>query len=183
MCVPMSFITILLASLFASQRFERRVVCLVDGDGSVFSLSNIARGRAGGRDVATRLTEGIKQYFASEQFQLHVWVFLNKNGLSEALRRYAKEDARAQLDNFIHGFNQAAGRFMIVDVGPGKEAADAKIRCTSPGYMASPDADTRPVGYLEDELKLAEAAHIIFAGKQLLGHLRCHIDRCCRLPR
>ncbi|EKM59407.1 uncharacterized protein PHACADRAFT_249875 [Phanerochaete carnosa HHB-10118-sp] len=135
-------------------KLERRVVCLVDGDGSVFSLSLIARGRTGGSDAATRLTEGIKQYFATEQFQLHVWIFVNKSGLSEALRRNAKEDARAQLDNFIHGFNQAAGRFMMIDVGQGKEAADAKIRAC-----------------LEAELKLVETSRIIFAGCHDNGYI------------
>ncbi|GJE84486.1 hypothetical protein PsYK624_005620 [Phanerochaete sordida] len=128
-------------------KLERRVVCLIDGDGSVFSLPLIARGRVGGSEAATRLTEGIKKYYPSEHFQLHVWVFLNKNGFAEALRRHAKEDVRTQLDNFIHGFNQAAGRFMMIDVGQGKEAADAKIRSC-----------------LETELKLVETTRIIFAG-------------------
>jgi hypothetical protein len=33
------------------------------------------------------------------------------------------------------GFNQAAERFMIVDVGSGKEAADAKIKGKHPAAL------------------------------------------------
>ena len=36
--------------------------------------------------------------------------------------------AKTKFEEFTLGFNQAAERFMIVDVGGAKEAADAKIK-------------------------------------------------------
>ena len=35
---------------------------------------------------------------------------------------------KSNLENFVHGFNQAAERFVMVDIGYGKEMADAKIK-------------------------------------------------------
>lgn len=37
-------------------------------------------------------------------------------------------EARAGFDSFVTGFNQASKRFLMVDVGYGKEVADAKLR-------------------------------------------------------
>jgi len=36
--------------------------------------------------------------------------------------------AKAKFDDFITGFNQAAERFIMLDVGSAKEGADAKIK-------------------------------------------------------
>jgi hypothetical protein len=38
--------------------------------------------------------------------------------------------AKARFDDFMMGFNLAAERFIMVDVGSAKEAADAKIKGT-----------------------------------------------------
>lgn len=38
--------------------------------------------------------------------------------------------AKTKFDDFIMGFNQAAERFIMLDVGSAKEAADTKIRGT-----------------------------------------------------
>lgn len=51
--------------------------------------------------------------------------------MAEALLNNHLIRRRADLDEFIMGFNQAAPLFQIIDVGPGKEAADAKLRGTS----------------------------------------------------
>jgi hypothetical protein len=45
--------------------------------------------------------------------------------------------AKMKFDDFIVGFNQAAERFLMVDVGSAKEAADAKIKGKFPCFPAS----------------------------------------------
>jgi hypothetical protein len=114
------------------QGSERRVVCLIDGDGTIFADDIIARGHEGGYTAAQMLTESIQKYlrhnFSLDQYQLWTYVVYNKRGLSETLGRFNYGSAKAKLDDFMIGFNQAAGRFLMVDVGSGKEAADAKIK-------------------------------------------------------
>lgn len=109
---------------------DHRIVCLIDGDGSIFSLSQIARGQEGGHAVAAKLTEAIRDRFAAKdhEYQLHVRVFFNKNGMHKVLGSCGKDDARNNLEAFVHGFSQAAERFLMVDIGYGKEMADAKIK-------------------------------------------------------
>jgi len=46
----------------------------------------------------------------------------------DTLGRSGHPVAKAKFDDFIIGFNQAAERFLMVDVGSAKEAADAKIK-------------------------------------------------------
>jgi hypothetical protein len=105
---------------------------LIDGDGTIFASDLIARGHEGGFTAAQILTESTQKYilsrFSLDQFQLWTHVFYNKRGLSEALGRSNLLSAKMKLDDFMIGFNQAAGRFSMIDVGPGKEVADAKIK-------------------------------------------------------
>jgi hypothetical protein len=105
---------------------------LIDGDGTIFASDLIARGHEGGFTAAQILTESTQKYilsrFSLDQFQLWTHVFYNKRGLSEALGRSNLLSAKTKLDDFMIGFNQAAGRFSMIDVGPGKEVADAKIK-------------------------------------------------------
>lgn len=110
------------------QSAEPRLVCLIDGDGCIFSCEQIARGRQGGQEIAHRLTAGVKQHFGLTRCQVHARVFCNLRGVRFALEKHGEPRAAAGLDAFVHGFNQANGRFLMVDVGPGKEVADNKIR-------------------------------------------------------
>lgn len=48
--------------------------------------------------------------------------------MADALGRAGLLDATANLEDFVMGFNQAAERFVMVDVGGAKEAAHAKIK-------------------------------------------------------
>jgi hypothetical protein len=56
-------------------------------------------------------------------------MYCNKAGLSETLisRNLC---SREEFEAFIIGFNQSAPLFSVVDVGNGKEAADAKVKGT-----------------------------------------------------
>lgn len=108
------------------------MICLIDGDGAIFSSELIAQGQAGGHFAAQKLSDYAAQYlstnYALNQFQLWVYVFYNKRGLMDAFGRAGLGASRAKFDDFAMGFNQATERFLMVDVGGGKEAADAKIK-------------------------------------------------------
>lgn len=45
-----------------------------------------------------------------------------------ALSTGGMPEARAGFDSFVTGFNQASKRYLMVDVGYGKEVADSKLR-------------------------------------------------------
>ncbi|PPQ66755.1 hypothetical protein CVT24_008712 [Panaeolus cyanescens] len=135
----------------ASQLKGHRVIVLVDGDGAIFTTQLISQGQAGGHQAAEKLADSIAQYLGTtnglHQYQLWVYVFLNKRGLIDVLGRMGYPVARARLEEFMVGFNQAADHFILVDVGSAKEAADAKIKAL-----------------LEDEIKLPQTEKIIFGG-------------------
>jgi hypothetical protein len=89
-------------------------------------------GKAGGLEAAKLLSEGIlrnvRAHYGDNEYQLSVYFFLNKHGLVDTLGRTGQVRAKHYLEDFLMGFNQAAGRFLVVDVGNSREAADAKIK-------------------------------------------------------
>jgi len=119
---------------FASQDDNPLLLCLVDGDGHIFSQDHLRLGKAGGQQAAMLLTKGITEYMAesvdaglSGRAQVWLTVFYNKTGLLDTLAG----NGICTPDNFeafLSAFNQASPWFSMVDVGQGKEAADAKLR-------------------------------------------------------
>ncbi|KAJ7487636.1 hypothetical protein B0H11DRAFT_2014190 [Mycena galericulata] len=104
------------------------LLCLIDGDGHIFQKDLIAQGHPGGRQAAMLLTKGLTDYTqTSSRAQVWLTVYCNKTGLVETL---INQDVctKDQFEEFCLGFNQAAPLFSILDVGQGKEAADAKIK-------------------------------------------------------
>ncbi|KAJ7786351.1 hypothetical protein B0H16DRAFT_28332 [Mycena metata] len=110
------------------------LLCLIDGDGHIFKKELITQGRSGGRQAAMLLTKGLTDYTARatdtpQMSRAQVWltVFCNKTGLIDTL---VNQDicTKEQFKEFCFGFNQAAPLFSILDVGPGKESADSKIK-------------------------------------------------------
>ena len=116
------------SSIQAIEAREKRVVVLIDGDGAIFLPSLIVEGKKGGHEAATRLTESIKAHLVPHQFQLHVYVFHNRRGLMNTLKRCGHGDAAVMFDDFVVGFNQAAERFAMIDAGELKEGSDHKMR-------------------------------------------------------
>jgi hypothetical protein len=113
-----------------------RIVTLLDGDGAIFSNDLIAQGQAGGHTAAQKLSDSIVQHlstnYGSNQYQLWVYVFFNKRGLMDTFGRVGLASLKQKFEDFVMGFNQAAERFLMVDVGTAKEAADAKIKGSYP---------------------------------------------------
>ncbi|TBU48361.1 hypothetical protein BD309DRAFT_987411 [Dichomitus squalens] len=112
------------------------ILCLIDGDGNIFSSDLIKQGQFGGRQAAALLTKGLTDYLASVdpteasfpgRGQIWLTIYLNKNGLLETLTSNLVCTAE-EFEAFVLGFNQASPLFSIVDVGNGKEAADSKIK-------------------------------------------------------
>ncbi|GLB33667.1 putative zinc finger protein [Lyophyllum shimeji] len=128
-----------------------RVTALLDGDGAIFSGDLIAQGKTGGHTAAQKLSDSILQHLSStygaNQYQLWVYVFLNKRGLVDTFGRVGNNMAKQKFEDFMTGFNQAAERFLMVDVGDAKEAADAKIKA-----------------HLEDQIRLPQTYKIVFGG-------------------
>ncbi|KAG8964103.1 hypothetical protein FRC03_002235 [Tulasnella sp. 419] len=139
------------------------VVCLIDGDGVIFSEDLIGQGREGGREAATKLSQEIRNFINSGQastgnpppnlFQLYVVIYFNATGLSKILSNN-NICSEGQLTEFMEGFNQANPLFTMVDVGRGKEAADAKLKES-----------------LRLFIKLPQTRHVIFGGAHDSGYL------------
>lgn len=47
------------------------------------------------------------------------------------MNRAGLHEEAVNFDDFFAGFNQAGERFLMIDVGHGKEMADARMRCES----------------------------------------------------
>ncbi|KAL7285296.1 hypothetical protein ACG7TL_000391 [Trametes sanguinea] len=113
------------------------ILCLIDGDGNIFSADLIKQGQAGGRQAAALLTKGLTDYLASidpsdasvpaGRGQVWLTIYCNKSGLVETLTGNAVCTVE-EFEAFVLGFNQSSPLFSIVDVGNGKEAADSKIK-------------------------------------------------------
>lgn len=108
------------------------MICLIDGDGAIFSHELVAEGHFGGLKAAEKLSDAMNEYLSTKhginQIQLWVYVFYNKQGLVDTYGRANLLEAKENFDEFVLGFNQAAERFIMVDVGGSKEAADTKLK-------------------------------------------------------
>lgn len=100
----------------------------------MFSREYLSKGHEGGQDAAQTLAQNIRVYLRDEDavsfsnFELSIICFLHKRGLTETLGRAGYHTEKSRFDEFLAGFNQAGERFLMVDVGAGKENADAKLR-------------------------------------------------------
>jgi hypothetical protein len=105
------------------------VVCLIDGDGNIFKEDLITLGYAGGKQAAMLLNKGINDSLSGEFTRAKLWVqvYLNQTGLAETLAS-RNMCTVGEFESFVVGFNQSSPLFSIIDVGSGKEAADAKIK-------------------------------------------------------
>ena len=88
---------------------------------------------AGGRDAADGLNDGIKNHLQSlgidpANTEIMIRAYADIKALQGACIKHNKMKNGSNLYHFAHGFNQRQALFDYVDVGPGKEGADNKIR-------------------------------------------------------
>ncbi|KAF8211262.1 hypothetical protein K438DRAFT_1806990 [Mycena galopus ATCC 62051] len=128
-----------------------RVITLIDGDGAIFSKDLISQGQQGGHLAAGTLSDSIAQFLSSNHgpapYQLWVYLFYNKRGLTDTFNRVGLGSLSKLFEEFVLGFNQSSERFVAVDVGGMKEAADAKLKV-----------------HLQDDIQLPQTFKIIFGG-------------------
>jgi len=109
------------------------VLCLVDGDGNIFSPELVSAGLPGGAKAAALLNRGIMEHLktltgtSTKNPQIWLTIYCNLNGLRDTLINHHHCTAE-EYDAFTEGFNKAAPLFSIVDVGSSKEAADTKLK-------------------------------------------------------
>ena len=149
----------------------------MDGDGAIFNPQIISQGQPGGHVAAQKLSDAIIQQLTStigtNHYQLWVYIFLNKRGLMDTFGRVGLLSAKTKFEEFTLGFNQAAERFIMVDVGGAKEAADAKIKGERHKIsLITAHVQSLSTALLEDEIKLAQTEKIIFAGTNDLNFLK-----------
>jgi hypothetical protein len=63
-----------------------------------------------------------------DEVDIVVRAFANVSGLSAALERDGRLKSASQVREFAAGFSSRQAFFDFVDVGPGKERADLKVR-------------------------------------------------------
>lgn len=122
-------------NLTSPQNQNPLILCVVDADDHTFSPEIISQGLNGGRVAAQELTRGIAEYLSQEDVQvfgrLSFWVtiYYNKKGLLQMTR--AEDICTPEvLEAFLVGLSQASPRFLLVDVGPGKDSTSIKIQGT-----------------------------------------------------
>ncbi|KAI2464296.1 hypothetical protein F4781DRAFT_413443 [Annulohypoxylon bovei var. microspora] len=106
------------------------VMVLIDGDGLIFKEHFLKQGIEGGRKAANELNSAIIEKFSfagDTAITVIVKVVANVPGLSRAIKRDGCIPHEMTLYEFISGFSQVRPAFDFIDVGHGKERADAKI--------------------------------------------------------
>ncbi|CAE6372169.1 unnamed protein product [Rhizoctonia solani] len=102
------------------------LLCLIDGDGCIFNERLLMQGVDGGREAASTLRQHIASHYGGHA-DILVHIFFNREGLGSTVKKYLAITS-AVFSAFISGFNTASPLMSMLDVGAGKEAADAKIR-------------------------------------------------------
>ena len=108
----------------------------------------MSRNEAGGRDAADELHARVKDYarelkLDSENIDISVRAYADLKSLRSACVRNGRMKESSSMSLFAHGFSQRQALFDFVDVGPGKEGADNKVRGTC--YVLPMDTSLRPL--------------------------------------
>lgn len=112
---------------------------LIDADADIYYFTDdlLSQGLKGGQLAADMLIEKVRDHLVSlgpsfkdaTTIPIMVKAYANLSGLSYHLRDIASPK---EINQFWIGFSQRSPFIDFVDVGSGKEAADNKIRGTSP---------------------------------------------------
>ncbi|RDW94473.1 hypothetical protein BP5796_00236 [Coleophoma crateriformis] len=108
------------------------VIALIDGDGVIFNSSFVSQGIEGGKKAATALRNLVLEQChdteLTEEIEVIAKVCTNITGLINAFTRDGGHESAVAFKDFTLGFTQGKASFDFVDVGPGKERADSKIK-------------------------------------------------------
>ncbi len=117
------------------QESNNLIYAIIDGDGAVFKDELLARGKDGGAEAANELLAEIRKHLHTlhpdatiEDWGIIVQVYLNLEGMSRKLMACNLVKNTKEVLDFARGFTNAQPLFSFVDVGPGKELADHKMR-------------------------------------------------------
>ncbi|EIN08844.1 hypothetical protein PUNSTDRAFT_52310 [Punctularia strigosozonata HHB-11173 SS5] len=138
-----------------------RVVCLIDGDGAIFTRETILQGRNGAFGAIQSLLNAIRRRSEEKHPNCDIWVHcvMNKRGLTGALQL-----THEIVDTFIAACNRADPRCFMVDVGTGKEAADHRIKHLLRQHAFSPHCPMIFFGGCHDNGYAPDLRTIITAG-------------------
>lgn len=113
---------------------------LVDGDGALFRDDLLRRPREGAVEASRRLVQAVKDKIPNgsmdkNNLNIVVRIFVNARDLSRVMAQEGAIGSRDDFTLFMQQFNNSCGDFDFINVGPGKENADFKMRSKS--YDAS----------------------------------------------
>ena len=166
-------------------------VCLIDGDGAIFSREYLMQGEAGGRKAAERLSSGITDYIRTSTHHIptgiKIWtiVFLSKAGLEQTLNRFVSPFVL--LGSHLNSTARISARrkrsnYSSVSLGLFRRAT---------GLLTQPKTDlTRPMAYSQSSMLVATRRPPITSYEvRLISHsmtyayLRLdHLDILIRIP-
>ena len=116
-------------ALLARNQFA---LVLIDGDGYHFNRT-LYKNESGGAQAAHALYTEVQQYLkangeSNENMEVMAIIFFNKQVPSQALLDAGIIQTSHQFNEFLWSFTSSRSLFQVVDCGPGKERADAKLR-------------------------------------------------------
>lgn len=157
----------------AEQSQSLLILCVVDGDACVFTEALLRQGHEGGRQAAQQLTKVVADYLTHQDIhvlgQLSFWVsiYYNRIGLASVLERH-QICTPEQLEAFTMGFSQASPRFLLVDVGYGKDATFTKITGSSRVFVSRILCVQSGIKeYLQTYIRFPQTERIFLAGETL----------------
>ena len=110
---------------------------MIDGDGTIFHDSLIAKGEVGGKEAAGLLWNAIAANVHQKlpelgvNYRIVTRIYANLKGLGEVCNKSGMLDHAMVIEDFFRGFTGSKQLFDFIDVGTGKDRADDKISGTS----------------------------------------------------
>lgn len=113
---------------------------LVDGDGAIFRDEFYENPAEGAQKASVALQQEVRNYLKQTQPDLEdvpilLRIFVNLHGLAVVLRSLDIIGSEKDIRLFAEYFNKSRAEFDMVDVGSGKENADAKMRSRHFSYF------------------------------------------------
>lgn len=117
------------------------MVVLVDGDGAIFRDELLQKPKEGAYEASRRIIQEVQESLRdsaldARDITIVVRIFANLHDLAKTLHLTNTIASRGDFSVFAESFTTSRGEFDFVNVGPGKENADSKMR--SEWYISIP---------------------------------------------